>query len=111
MLLKLTAFTQTISSDSIKCFTYEQSRKIIKDLKKGQLCDSISQNQALQIINFKSVVVNNDRQIEIKNGQISTQKTELNKKNLQLKVLKKVSKFGIPSAFLGGFLLAYLSKK
>lgn len=110
MSLKLTAFTQNFSRDSVKCFSYEQARQIAKAIKKGEICDSISQIQGLQILNFKQIVDNNNRQIEIKDSQILTKNQELNTANLKLKVSKNLTKFGIPTALLGGFFVGFLLK-
>lgn len=107
---KLIVFSQTISSDSVKCFSYEQAKTIIKDLKKGRLCDSISQIQALQIVNFKEVIQNKNSEITIKNSQFSAKSKELKTANLKLKISKNLSKFGIPTALLGGFLVGILVK-
>ena len=49
-----TAFTQT-SSDSLKCFTYKQLKEITKELKRANLCDSITETQQLQIVHYKSI--------------------------------------------------------
>jgi len=111
MSLKLTVFTQTISRDSLKCFTYSEAKTIIIDLKKGVICDSISQIQGLQIVNFKEIITNKDEEIFIKNSQISDKEKNIKALNLKLKVYKKVSKFGIPTALIGGFFLGiYLNK-
>ena len=106
----MTVFTQPISTDSVKCFTYEQARQIIKDLKKGQICDSISELRGLQIVNFNKIIQNKDQEISIKDSQILDKKTELDKANLKLKVSKNLSKFGIPTALLGGFFVGFLLK-
>jgi len=108
--LKLTVFTQTISRDSVKCFTYEQSRQIIKDLKKGQICDSISQIQSLQIVNFTQIVENKNQEITIKDSQIFDKEKKINGLNLKLKLSKNLTKFGLPTALLGGFFVGFLVK-
>lgn len=102
---KSTVYSQNISQDSLKCFTYSQAKIIFKDLKRGEICDSISQLQALQLINFKDIVGNKEEEISLLNSKISDQKKSLNTSNLKLKVSKKISKFGIPSALIGGFIL------
>tara|TARA_R110002126_G_scaffold57459_1_gene152224 strand:- start:122 stop:466 length:345 start_codon:yes stop_codon:yes gene_type:complete len=108
--LKLTVFTQTISNDSLKCFTIKQSKQIIKDLKKGQVCDSITHIQALQLFNFKTILRNKGEEVGIKNKQILSKTKEVNTLNLKLKVSKSLTKYGIPAAFFGGFLVGILVK-
>ena len=63
LIIRLTAFTQT-SSDSVKCFSYEQAREIANKLKKAALCDSMVQNMSLQIVNYKSVLITDNKPIK-----------------------------------------------
>ena len=111
LLINLTAFTQTTSRDSIKCFTYEQVRKITKDIKKGQLCDSISQHQSLQISHFKDVLKKDNLIISENNKRLSELKKHLNTANTKVNLLKKVSFFGIPVAIGGGILIGLILNK
>ena len=109
-MFKLTVFTQNISSDSVKCFSYEQCRKIAADLKKGEICDSISQNQELQILNFKEILRKDEEVILLNNEKIGRQEKELNTLNLKFKISKMTTKIGIPTAIIGGFFIGYLIK-
>ncbi len=110
MTIRLTAFTQTSSSDSVKCFTYEQARQIAKAIKHGEICDSISQNQALQIFNFIEVVKKDNAIILLNKDRISELEKDLKITNTKLKISKKLTMFGIPIAFGGGFLVGILLK-
>ena len=49
------AYSQTISNDSLKCFTYDQARKIITDLRKLPIKDSIISNQDSIISNMEKI--------------------------------------------------------
>ena len=108
ILLRLTAFSQTSSNDSIKCFTYEQTRKITASIKKGAVCDSIAQNQALQILNFKSIVRTSNEQMSLVSTKLSDTERTLDKTMLKLKISKKLTTYGIPSALLGGLFIGYV---
>ena len=110
ILLRLTVFSQTSSNDSIKCFTYEQTRKITASIKKGVVCDSIAQNQSLQILNFKSIVRTSNEQLSLISTKLSDTERTLDKTMLKLKISKKLTTYGIPSALLGGFLIGILLK-
>ena len=101
------AFTQT-SSDSIKCFSYEQAREIANKLKKSSLCDSISQNQALQIINYKSVVSKDFEIIAIQAAKVDKQQKSIKSLGLKLKVSKRLTFLGVPTAIIGGLVGGYI---
>ena len=102
------AFTQNFSNDSIKCFTYKQVRKITKSIKQGQLCDSISQTQQLQIINFKELSIKNDSIILENNKRLLEVKKTLSNTALKLKISKRLTFFGVPIALGGGLLLGII---
>jgi len=108
--IKSTAFTQT-SSDSVKCFSYEQAREIANKLKKAHLCDSTAQTQALQIIYYKRVVNRDFQIIALNNAKISRQTKDINKLGLKLKISKQLSFIGIPTAVIGGFIAGILMSK
>ena len=110
-LTSLTASSQTSSRDSLKCFTYEQAREIAKAIKHGQICDSISQNQALQIINFKTIVKKDEDQITIMKAQEEKIQDELDKTRLRLRLNKKITSFGLPGAAAVGIILGILIAK
>jgi hypothetical protein len=75
------------------------------DIKKGQLCDSISQNQELQIINFKQIVINDKEQISLLNDDNAKVRESLEKTKKVLAISKKVSFYGIPAALIVGFIV------
>ena len=110
LLINLTAFTQT-SLDSLKCFTIPQAKEIAKELKKGILCDSIIQNQELQILNFKEVLKVNDNIILQNNKRLLQVTKERNKANKKLNSLLQFTKFGIPVAIGGGFFIGFMLAK
>ena len=99
-----TAFTQT-SSDSLKCFTYNQLKEITKELKRGVLCDSITQNQALQILNYKSVLDKDSKIITLNNEMIKKQKNTIKIIAIKLKISKTMTLVGAPIALLGGIFI------
>ena len=79
---KLTVLSQTTSTDSLKCFTYSEARKIISDLNKIPNLNSIITRQD-SIIKIDSVViVKHEKRIE-------TQHKELFKKEVKIEKLKK----------------------
>ena len=108
----MTAFTQTsLDSSQTKCFTYPQVKEITKAIKKGAICDSIAQNQELQIIHFKEVLKVNDNIIAENNKRLSEVIKERNKANTKLKTSVQITKFGIPFALGGGFIIGFLLAK
>ncbi len=79
---KLIVYSQTTSTDSLKCFTYSEARKIITDLRQLPVKDSIITRQD-SIIKIDSVViVKHEKRIE-------TQHKELFKKEVKIEKLKK----------------------
>lgn len=80
----------------------------MKDLKRGEICDSIRGIQALQIHNFKEVVEKSEEQISILKLQNTDLTKDLDKSRLQLKAVKKVATYGIPGGLITGFILGIL---
>jgi hypothetical protein len=112
ILTSWTASSQTSSErDSLKCFTYEQAREIAKAIKHGEICDSIAQNQELQIINFREIVGKDQEQINLMKGQEKKIQDELDKTKLRLKINKKITSYGIPGAAAVGILVGFLIAK
>lgn len=99
-----TVCSQTISRDSL-CFSKEQSIKIMKDLKKGYICDSINNIMSLQIIEFRIIIINNNEIITISNEKNEELKKSLNYTNKKLKIMSKISKLGIPTAIVAGVII------
>jgi len=82
---KLIAYSQNTSTDSLKCFTYTQARKILTDLRQLPIKDSIIDR--LDSINYVDSVV-----IELQAKKVEEQQLEINEKSLQLVKVKKRSK-------------------
>ena len=105
-----TAHSQTTSKDSL-CFSKDQAAKILKDLKRGEVCDSIAQNQGLQIINFKEIVGKDKQQINLMKEHEMKLQEELNTTRLRLKINKKITSFGIPGAIAAGIIAGIIIAK
>ena len=103
--------SQTTSQGDSLCFSKEEAKLIMQDLKRVNLLDSIIINQELQIINFKSVLRNNKEQILLFTNRNTKISKELDKTYLKLKLSKKLTFFGVPIAFGGGILTAILLSK
>jgi hypothetical protein len=110
LMSSLTLCSQNTSKDSL-CFSKPQAVKILKDLKRLEYCDSITQNQAFQIINFKSISRKDFEIIALKNGKISRQEKEINTLGLKLKISKRLTLVGLPAAIIGGFLVGSMLSK
>lgn len=92
---KLTVLSQTTSTDSLKCFTYSEARKIISDLNKIPNLNSIITRQD-SIIKIDSVVIVKH---EVK---LETQRVELFDKTVKIQKMKKNRKlFFIFGGLLG----------
>ena len=90
---KSTVFSQT-TSDSLKCFTYSEARKILTDLRQLPVKDSI-------IVKQDSIISINETEIELHLDRIDLQKSVIDKQGSQIVKLKKRSKFFI---IFGGLL-------
>jgi hypothetical protein len=99
-------FSQTSSTDSVKCFTYDQVKIITAEIKKAEICDSIQKNQSLQIFNFKEIVLKDKEIITLHEEKIIDQNKSIRKLDLKLKLAKNISLVGIPAAFVLGFIIA-----
>ena len=91
-------------------FHVNEVKTLLKAAKQGEICDSISKNQQLQIINFKEVLSNKDREITLHKERLSEVNKDLKTTQLKLKVSKRLSLYGIPIAFSGGLLLFTILK-
>jgi uncharacterized protein YjaZ len=100
--------SQIILNDSLTCFNKEQLKKIVKDLKKVEIQDSIIQTQQLQIINFKEVLKVDNSIIAENDKRLLELTKDLNKANLKLKISKRLTFVGVPIAITGGFILGIL---
>jgi hypothetical protein len=74
------------NSDSLKCFTYDQARKIITDLQQLPLKDSI-------INRLDSIVRISDTIIKRHEFKIDHQRKDIFKKELKIESLKKNRKY------------------
>ena len=110
ILASWTACSQTTLKDSL-CFSKEQAAQILKDIRRGEICDSIAQNQGLQIVNFKTIIRKDQEQIIMMKNQEEKLQVELNKSNLKLKLNKRITSFGIPGAAAAGILIGILIAK
>lgn len=92
---KSTVYSQTILNDSLKCFTYEQARQIITDLRQLPIKDSI-------IKKLDSIIYVDSCVIEIQAKKVENQTTELIDKRAKILRMKKNRKlFFIFGAILG----------
>jgi hypothetical protein len=108
----LTAFSQTsLDSNRVKCFTYEQLKEITKAIKKGVICDSIAQNQELQILHFKDVLKVNDNIILENNNRLTEVIKQRDKTKSKLKTSIQITKFGIPLSLGAGFFIGFMLAK
>jgi len=105
----LIAVSQHISTDSI-CFSQEQAKKIMKDLKLLDICDSITQNQQLQISNFKDVLEKDSILLQLKDERMRELQKTLSINEKKLKVSVALNKWGIPISFGAGAVLILLLK-
>ena len=79
---KLTVYSQVTSTDSLKCFTYSQARKIITDLRQLPIKDSIIKRQDSIITIDELVITSHEKRID-------SQHQELFKQDLKISKLKK----------------------
>lgn len=92
---KSTVYSQTILNDSLKCFTYEQARQIITDLRQLPIKDSII-HRLNSVVKIDSAIINNHEIVIEKQGR------ELIDKRAKILRLKKNRKlFFIFGAILG----------
>lgn len=102
------AFSQTILNDSLTCFNKDQLIKIVKDLKKVDIQDSIIQTQGLQIINFKDVLKVDKQIIQQKDERLLELTKSLKATNLKLKISKRLTFYGVPIAFGTGIITSLI---
>ena len=105
-----TAYSLTTSQDSL-CFSKPQAAKIMKDLSRINVLDSISQMQHLQIINYKTIVIALNDKSNIMYKKLEDSNKQLKTSNLKLKISTKINKFGIPSIFIGGIIGGFILAK
>lgn len=92
---KLTVHSQPILKDSLKCFTYEEARKIIADLQKIPNLNAIILKQD-SIINIDSTIIVKH---EVK---LEKQRVELTEKDVKIAKIRKNRKlFFIFGGLLG----------
>jgi hypothetical protein len=92
---KLIVVSQVISTDSLKCFTYEQARQIITDLQQLPIKDSII-NRLNSVIKIDSTIIKSHEIVIEKQGR------ELIDKRVKILRMKRNRKlFIIFGAILG----------
>ena len=92
---KLTAVSQAILTDSLKCFTYEEARQIITDLQQLPIKDSII-HRLNSVIKIDSTIIKSHEIVIEKQGR------ELIDKRVKILRMKKKRKlFIIFGAILG----------
>ncbi len=79
---KLTVVSQVISTDSLKCFTYDQARQIITDLQQLPIKDSII-HRLHSVVKIDSAIINNNEIVIEKQGR------ELIDKRVKIMRMKK----------------------
>lgn len=86
---------QFANRDSLKCFTYSQARKIITDLRKLPIKDSI-------ILKQDSIIVKSDHIIKSQGEKVKSQRVEIYQSKEEVYKLKKNRKvFLIFGAVIG----------
>jgi len=65
---KLTVVSQVISTDSLKCFTYEQARQIITDLQQLPIKDSII-HRLNSVVKIDSAIISSHEIVIEKQGR------------------------------------------
>jgi hypothetical protein len=98
---KLTVVSQAISTDSLKCFTYEEARQIITDLQQLPIKDSI-------IDRYDSIVRISDTIIKRHEILINNQYKTIKSKSLKIDSLKKNRKYLIIFGSIIGLLTQLL---
>tara|TARA_R110000744_G_scaffold148351_1_gene261370 strand:- start:4492 stop:4707 length:216 start_codon:yes stop_codon:yes gene_type:complete len=66
------------------------------------------QNMSLQIVNYKKVLNTSNQIIMLNESHISEQGKKMNALSLQLKISKKLTIIGVPTAIIGGFIGGFI---
>jgi hypothetical protein len=102
ILLNLTAFSQTSSTDSIKCFTIQEAKTLLKFAEKGYLCDSLTEKYDKAIQDFENILIEKNDQLEISEKYIYSLTNEIEKERKKKKVLiASVGVLGVLCIVLG----------
>lgn len=101
LITKSTVHSQAISTDSLKCFTYEEARQIITDLQQLPIKDSI-------IDRYDSIVRISDTIIKRHEILINNQYKTIKSKSLKIDSLKKNRKYLIIFGSIIGLLTQLL---
>ena len=105
MTLEVCSQNTETESDSI-CFSVEEAREIIRDLKLYELCESLSQHQMEQSEILKGEIRGYKEERLILIDKNTKTERKLNTANKKIKLLGFTVKFGIPIGMVGGFILA-----
>ena len=81
-------YSQNTSTDSLKCFTYSQARKILTDLRQLPLKDSIINRQ-------DSIISKSEHIIKAQGEKVENQRNEIFKKDAKIIRQKKDRKLFI----------------
>lgn len=93
ILSSLTAFSTASSSvhikqqdDSLKCFTIEQSKTLLKYAEKGYMCDSLSKTYEKQIEALEGAIAIKDEQIALAGKMIQSQQNDISDLEKKVKI-------------------------
>ena len=95
----------TLDNDSCICYTDNQDKRALECLINKSERDSLLQNQALQILNYKSVLDKDSKIITLNNEMIKKQKNTIKMIAIKLKISKTMTLVGAPIALLGGIFI------
>ena len=93
--IRLTVVSQVISTDSLKCFTYEQARQIITDLQQLPIKDSIIHRLNSVVKIDSAIILTNENLIEKQGKEL------IDKRSKILRMKKNRKLFIIFGAILG----------
>jgi hypothetical protein len=83
----------------------------MKDLKRLEICDSITQNQQLQIMNYKGIRIKTNNIVNLQEDKIKRIEKQNKGLILKLKISKKLTLVGVPTSIITGLVAGYLLAK
>jgi hypothetical protein len=86
----LTAFSQTSLTDSIKCFTIQEAKTLLKFAEKGYLCDSLTKKYDKALQDFENILIEKNEQLQISEIYINSLTNEIKKHRRRNKILISV---------------------
>jgi len=108
ILLPLIHFGQITYQDSLSCFTPTEVRKIITDLKQGDICDSISKVRDIQIHAFNKQIIKDTKTITDLTASNNSRQTDITICANKLYKARRQAKNNILMGSVGGLLLGVL---